>query len=231
VILSAEDTEIYFPSLNLVGTELDAAIRSAQMMAESPRGADRPLEIRPYSETCVVAGADQTFMVANFPLLETPEPVVRIRSPQYLNFGRNIPATSWVTLTRDRFQVDANLGEVQVLPDFFFGGSPALRGAIGAREGANFEAQITYSSGFEFHADDPTPEVQAIKQAVANILIFQNPQALPESQSLLASGATAFTLQGVYSVAYGSDAFSRVQSSLLDTSLQVLAKYAPRSLM
>lgn len=230
MILTVEDAEIYFPSLNLVGMELDAAIRSAQMMAESPQGANRSLEVRPYSETHTVAGADQTFMVTNFPLLSTPVPVVKVRSPQYLNFGRVIPATNWITLTPDQFMVDANLGEVQVALDSVFYAAPALRSAIGAREGANFDAQITYSSGFEFH-DNPTPEAKQIKQAVANILIYQNPHALPESQSLVASGASQFTLQGVYSVAYGGDAFKRVQSGLLDTSLQVLAKYAPRSFM
>ncbi len=230
MILTANDAEVYFPALNLVGGELEMAIRSAQMMAESPKGANRPLEIRSYSETCVVAGADQTFMVANLPLLESPTPVIKIRSPQYLNFGRVIPATGWISLNDEQFMVDTNLGEVRVLFDTVFNSAPALRSAIGMREGANFDAQIAYSSGFEFH-DDPTPEAQAIKQAVANILIYQNPHALPESQSLLASGASAFTLQGVYSVAYSPEAFGRVQSNLLDTSLQVLSRYAPRSLM
>jgi len=233
MILTAEDDEDFFPSLQLTGANLDTAIRSAQMMAEGSRGANRPLEVRSYSETHKVAGSDQTFMVSNLPIISAPYPVVKIRQGQNRSFGRSIAATEWLQLAVNQFQIDDYLGEVQVLwaIDRSIGDFPAIQQS--GRENANFEAQITYSSGFNFHPVDPAFESEAnmIKQAVANIMLFQNPHALPESQSMAASGASNFTLNGFYSVGYSSSASQQFREQWLDQSLSLLQRYQPRGLM
>jgi hypothetical protein len=231
MILTAEDDDDFFPSLQLTGVNLDAAIRSAQMLAEGFKGANRPLEVRSYSETHKVAGSDQTFMVSNLPIVLDPYPVVKIRQGQNRSFGRSIAATEWVPLESDQFQIDEYLGEIQVLWAIGVAGYPSLQSP--SRENANFEAQITYSSGFNFHPVDPAFESEAnmIKQAVANIMLFQNPHALPESQSMAASGASNFTLNGFYSVGYSPAASQQFREQWLDQSLSLLQRYQPRGLM
>jgi hypothetical protein len=226
MILTDADAEIYFPSLQLAGEGLNVAIRSAQMLAESPKGANRPLEVRSFSETHTAAGADRTFMVNNYPLLTDPAPVIKIREPHYQNFGRDIPASSWTTLTADQYEIDENLGQVQVLAGMASGSYPALRSGMESGRG-NFQVKITYSSGFAFHPPDST-EATAIKQAVANILNFQNAHALPQGQSSLAQGIQQFTVDGVYSVSYSPAASANYRETMLEVSLTVLRAYQPR---
>lgn len=206
--LTAADTT-YFGELNLFGDELMAAIRTAELTAEGVKGARRSLSISQYTETYRINWLTQSFFVGKLPILATPTPIIKVSIVGYSDFGRSVYSLEPTALSNNQYRIDSYLGEVKLLYPQCFD-----------------TAEITYSSGFDFNVE--TPDTIAIKQAVANILKYQNPQALPEAQATAVSGVKQFSLNNVYSVTYADSADARYRESLLEASLLSLAKYRPR---
>jgi hypothetical protein len=220
-ILTAADTS-YLGELNLFGDELLAAIRTALLLAEGLSGARRSLSVTQYTETHTLSRETRSFFPSMMPILADPVPTVRLKASGSNSFGRTISASQWVTLTSEQFEIDSYLGQVQILDTY----ETYLENRYLDR------VEITYSSGFDF--DVETPETATIKQAIANIIRWQNPGALPQSQGAIAqisSGIQQFSLNNVYSVSYADGADGRYRESLLDSSLQVLKKYRPRGIL
>lgn len=162
MILTAADKPLYFPDCPLSGSALTAAIARAQMTAESAKGANRPLELQAFSEIRPISRTSQTCQLSRFPVVELPAPVLKARSRGFKDgFGRIAPATDWQALSADSYTIDYETGAVHLVHTSFGRGwnTPLT------------ELQATYSSGFDFSI--VTPETQAIKSAVATILICQ----------------------------------------------------------
>ena len=225
VLTSTEVTTIYLPGFSLTGASLTAAISRAQFLAESDRGADRPLEVASFSETLPITWYGQTMMLARLPILTTPAPVIRVRAKPFSAYGRYNPVGAWATLTTTQYEIDQYLGKITIV-----GGLP---------QSGYIEAQVTYSSGWDF-TSTTDEDVLKIKQCVANIIQYQNPDAMPQpttasSTATSQPGLKRFTLDRVYTLEFSEDvaskSFEDTREALLEDSLRTLQKYNPRAYM
>lgn len=160
-ILTEIDRAIYFPDVPLQGEALDGLIQRAQMLAEGPQGANRPLEITPFKEIVRMNVSLQTARLTFAPLALTPAPVVEARRKTHRdNFGRVHPTTAWVTLTEgEGYIIDEESGEIHL----------SLDSQLGFGRSVFFtELRVTYTSGFDTTQD--TYEVRQLKAAVGSIL-------------------------------------------------------------
>ncbi len=215
-ILTAGDAA-YFPGVTLTGNDLLSAIRSAQALAESPKGANRPLEVQQYVEKHEV-GPTRSFFVGKLPVL--PSPTIRIRSRGYSSWGRVITPGSWFTLQAGQYEIDQRTGEITVFVNSagfsYQGASSAYRDWSGAPGSPPEEVEITYSSGYVF-TEPTTGDALTIKQAVADIL-------KASQSSGYSQGISRYTQQRVYDVE-----FTGVLPAM-DNALTILQKFAPRGI-
>ena len=208
MILTEADKPIYFPDIPLHGPTLLGAIYRACTIAESVQGAGRPLEQQSHTELLRLNRLLQTCTLTRSPIVETPAPIIEARTGNFRDgFGRPVPLAPWATLSSDDYVLDYETGLLSLsrYTASYFGriGTPAT------------EVRATYTAGFDFAVD--TPEVRAIKIAVASILRFQNSPSF--------QGLGEVRVEGEYSVRYTAT----VPGSVPDALLLPLRKYRPRS--
>lgn len=206
------------------------AIRKAQILAESAAGANRPLELTVFKETLAVNRNTRTVWLNHLPIDESYGITVEIQFGAYELFRRQIPASNWVTLEPDAYRMDFEQGVVYLLTDRLYD-----------FEGVTIEdyrtlprkARVTYRSGFDF--TESNRDTERIKTALGMIAQMQS----GEGASAAYGGATAFTLERVYSVSYAQpqvrgDSGMGISgggavAGVIDDYLGVFRSYRPRS--
>lgn len=238
-ILSAQDLAIYAPELDLDPGAINAAILRAQMLAEGPRGAHRPLSKQEFTETPTL-GSNATLRLSRWPIDTDATLTVQVRRS---NAGHNAYAydNDWVTLADGDYVLDAELGEIYIES---LAGSGAVSSQfslvgglgnypLGGHQAGSFRrrarpqpprVKVTYTAGFDFQADPLSADALRIKVAVAAIAEVQ--------QSPLRKGLRQEVLTGFKSVTYESDIASltatRPGEGLMDDNLAILREYCAR---
>ena len=240
-ILTPTDLVKLAPELEIDSGAINSAILTAQMIAESPMGANRPLEEQRFVETPILNGKG-IIKLSRLPINNTVQktPIVSIRGRRLLaSFGLPLSDNQWIVLNPSTdYEFDYQLGEVRILSANLAGlttESWGLGSAARARySGRPFrrptqaheksEMKVEYTTGFDFKAVPIDPRAQEIKIALISILKLQ--------RSPMASGMKQYTLNNFYSVLYGSEATnvntSSTDSTLLQDVLMVLKRYRPR---
>lgn len=208
MILTEADKAIYFPDIALSGPTLLGAIYRACAIAESTQGAGRPLEQQSHTEILRVNRLLQTCTLTRSPITSIPTPTIEARTGNFRDgYGRPVPLMPWALLSEDDSVLDYETGLVSLsrYTAAYFGrlGTPAT------------EVRATYTTGFDFTVS--SPEVRAIKSAVAEILRFQN--------SPNHKGLGEVRVEGEYSIRYTATTPGQVPDALL----LPLRKYRPRS--
>ncbi len=153
-MLTSADKALYFPDLNLSGSYLNAALLRAQVMAEGALGANRPLSLQQYTEVKPLNQRLQTCQLSRCPIAADPTPTIEARYGNTVDgWGRTHLATRWQLLEATQYTIEFETGRLMLNGNFT-------------------EIRATYTSGFDFTQDDD-PKVQAIKTAVASILLYQ----------------------------------------------------------
>jgi hypothetical protein len=239
-ILTPTDLALLAPDLDTDPGQVNAIIQQAQMIAEGPNGANRPLEIQEFIETPVLNGRGFC-KLSRIPILEGESyPVtVEIRGRRMLaNFGLPLADNQWISLSENSdYEVDYQLGEIRILHAnaggidstwSYYGGRRSIYSTRPFRrpteERTSPEMRIKYTTGFDFQANPIDPRAQEIKIAVAAIARLQ--------QSSLASGLKQYQVTDFYSMTFSADSAAMVASAadktLLQDILMVLKRYRPR---
>ena len=239
-ILSVQDLAIYAPDLDLDSPQ--AAILKAQLLAEGPKGAKRPLEKREFTET-PRASNDGIIRLSRWPIDQTATVTVQVRgNNSYSTLWGN--SFTWETIPNTEYSVDYELCEITIpslagitASQFSLTGSSyyghAFQGATQfgrssrkrqTQERFPFQVRVTYTAGFDFQADPLDPEAQDIKVALTSILELQN--------SSLASGVKQFNITDFVSGTAGADIAQLTASSqgktLMEDFLDVFKQYCPK---
>ncbi len=239
-ILTPTDLALLAPDLDADPGQVNAIIQQAQMIAEGPNGANRPLEIQAFTETPVLNGRGFC-KLSRLPILEgNSYPVsVEIRGRRMLaSFGLPLADNQWITLSRNSdYEFDYQLGEIRLLHAnaggidstwSYYGGRRSIYSTRPFRrpteERTAPELRVKYTTGFDFQANPIDPRAQEIKVAVAAIARLQ--------QSSLASGLKQYQVTDFYSMTFGADTAGMVVSgegkTLLEDVLMILKRYRPR---
>ena len=239
-ILSVQDLATYVPDLELDSPM--AAILKAQMMAEGPKGAKRPLEKREFTET-PRASNDGIIRLSRWPIDPNLPITVQVRgNNSYSTLGIN--SFEWQTIPNTEYSVDVEACEITVpslagitASQFSLVGSSYYgHGFQGAtqfgrssrkrqtQERFPFQVRVTYTAGFDFQVDPLDPEARDIKIALAAILELQ--------QSPLATGVKQFNITDFVSATSGADVAQLTASSqgktLMEDYLDVFKQYCPK---
>ncbi|MEO0824931.1 MAG: hypothetical protein AAFY20_09355 [Cyanobacteria bacterium J06639_14] len=234
MILTSADAEQFFPNLDIPVGEEWLVLRQAQAIAEGPAGANRPLEVEPFTEHPIVDGRG-TVQLSRVPVLNDPPIVVQVRwSGGIAPYGISTNQTNWIDLEEDKdYRVDYERGEVELITigsAMFVGMGQRYHSTYGnrrSRPGAKVtpaEMKITYSTGYDFAANPLSHAAETIKAAVAGILKIQrSPQA---------TGLKSFDMDDFYKVDFAAglaaEAASAAAGSPFEDYLKVLRQYRPR---
>jgi len=176
-ILSPSELELYLSSsfcTDLIANEDKAtiAIRRAQLVAEGAIGANRRLELNPYTRILKLRRVAQACMLPYFPIASVTSVYVRTGGGRSGVTGSQQPFTSWFAVDPNFYNVEAETGRVMfgILP----GSSNGWFGGTGLFHGQVTEIKITYSSGFDFGAIPLSYEAEYLKAALAELISFQN---------------------------------------------------------
>lgn len=163
MILTEADIAKYAPLVTLTGDALTGALIYLQALIESDRCAGRSLEMQQYTEKSRVHLKTQTVWLSNSPLVNPPEPIIKVRLAHVQDrFRRVMLAQDWTTLTPEQYQIDRD-GQI-ILRNAMRGWTTSLNSV------ASSEAEVTYTAGLDFTQD--TPEVNRLKAAAGQLLMF-----------------------------------------------------------
>lgn len=183
MILTEDDLPIYAPGVSLVDDEFRGAIRRLESIIESDVGAGRPLEIQERVEQGVVLKNTQYFLLKQFPIDLTTAPTIKVRVGGSTSDGwrRGVTPGEWLTLTDSQYRLDDD-GSVFLNPEtiglYLDNGWERGYKSKGRyiqeqdRGGVLTAYHATYTAGFIFETDTPTPEVEKIKAAAGAILTY-----------------------------------------------------------
>ena len=220
-VLSETDKDIYFPSIELTGMALEVAIANAQRLAESNFGAGRPLEVTEFTEIVQIADVVQSGQFSYVPVLADPAPVIQTRIRGRTTYGRHKGVSNWYTLPEESYILDID-GRFHLNSNY--AGDFGRTGYYWADE-----AQLTYSSGFDFTVD--SHEIQQIKTAVASILVVQRSEQYLSNVSrveVFEEVKVEFPSGGSSAPSTGRDMLSDIGGLGLREALSWLGKYRPR---
>lgn len=222
-ILSLQDLAVYAPDVDAD----NGAILKAQMIAEGPNGAHRPLSKTSFTETPRLTNG--IARLARFPIDTSVALVVQTRGTT--RFSVN---DTWQTIPASDYALDAELGELRI--EHLFGYSESSFSVYGGgaaynnyprrtqRRNTGPEVRVTYTAGFDFQATPETPEVQQIKAALAAIAGLQT--------STLSTGLKQDTITDFRSQTYGAEVAQLTAtgqaSTLMGDYLAVFRQYRPR---
>lgn len=151
-ILTPADQSVWFPEVQISGNALVAAIRRAQLTAESAKGANRPLERHQIKEVKRVYEGGCN--LSRIPIALIPLPLIEIRYGGYIDgWRRGITLTEWETISAEEYALDTESGRLTLLNH------------------EAIEVRATYTAGFDF--SENSQAVNEIKAAVAAILVYQ----------------------------------------------------------
>lgn len=154
MILTDSDRTKYFPDVTLTGDALDGAILRAQAIAQSPRGANRVLEVRPYVLRRPVFGGGKVFL-SYWPIVTVHLVEGRLTSSSSDSWGRPYYPTDWETIPVGEYELDPVLAELRLkVPRYT-------------------EVRCSFTAGFTF-TGTLTPEAETIKTSVGQILDYLN---------------------------------------------------------
>ena len=238
-ILSAADLAIYAPDVDLDPQQVQSAILRAQMIAEGPSGAHRPLAKQSFTETPMATG-NAIARLSRLPIDESVPPVILIRgnkTSSYFGVGSN--PNEFIELVEDEdFVLDYELGEIQFRnislaaeTRFSILGATARHymGYGGRRrlsnKRTNIEIKATYTTGFDFQANPLDPRAEEIKIALGAIIGLQN--------SSLASGVKQFNYTDFMSGTLSSDLVQLTTTQMgrtpMEDYLEIFRQYRPRT--
>lgn len=175
-ILNPSELELYLSSscTDLIDDEDKAAIaiRRAQLVAEGAIGANRRLELNPYTRVLKLRRVAQSCMLPYFPIASVASVSVRTGGGRSGVTGQQQPFSSWFAVDPNFYSVEVETGRILfgVLP----GSSNGWFGGTGLFHGQVTEIKITYSSGFDFGAIPLSYEAEFLKSALAELISFQN---------------------------------------------------------
>jgi len=230
-ILTPTDLATLAPELDIDPGAINSVILTAQMIAEGPDGANRPLEKHIYTETPLL-NSNGIVKLSRLPITDDTTPIVEIRGKRLLaSFGLPVNDTEWITLVENSdYMFDAALGEVKLNRANLSGVTSSSWARYGRHYGRPTqrreatELKVTYTTGFDFQANPLSYEAQQIKIAVIGVAKLQ--------QSPMASGIKQYSVTGFYSVALASETAGITATSgdrtLMQDLLMVLRKYRPR---
>lgn len=237
-ILSAQDLAIYAPELDLDPGAISAAILRAEMLAEGPQGAHRPLSKQEFVESPPL-GSNATLRLSRWPIDVNATITVEVRRS---NSGHNTYAynNNWVALGIGDYVIDPELGEIYIESLAGSGATSAqfsLIGGLGnyptSHQAGSFRrrarpqpprVKVIYTAGFDFQANPLSADALKIKVAVAAIASVQ--------QSALSKGLRQEVLTGFKSVTYEADiaqlTAARPSEGLMDENLAILREFRSR---
>jgi hypothetical protein len=227
ILMPSEFSQYAASVVDVSGDQLAAAIMQAQMMAESPMGANRPMELQSVTDVVHLPSTGKA-LLSRLPIIPNTNstPItVEVRGGDYTVFGLNFTGTAWVAIDSDQFEIEPNLGELRVKnltgvsASSFSVGSDRRRGRRRPMEAQTLpQVRVSYWAGFDF-SDVSNPAVTAMKSAIASIVITMR-------NAKIAEGMTSFTLNDFYSVSYAGVADLQ---QLLEMPLQIFRQYRPRT--
>lgn len=225
-ILSLQDLAVYAPDVDAD----NGAILKAQMIAEGPNGAHRPLSKTSFTETPRLTNG--IARLTRFPIDTLVALVVQTRGTT--RFSTN---DTWQTIPVTDYTLDAELGELRI--EHLFSSSESSFSLYGGgstynnyprmsrraqRRNTGPEVRVTYTAGFDFQATPETSEVQQIKSALAAIVGLQT--------STLSTGLKQDTITDFRSQTYGADVAQLTAtgqgSTLMGDYLAVFRQYRPK---
>lgn len=230
MILTTEDRATYFPGLSadVTTAQLNLALIQGQMIAESPEGANRPLEKQSFTDILNLNSNGRVFL-SRFPIATSPTLSLQIRGGEYGNFGINFTGVDWQDIDAETYRIDYDLGEITILNQTAFtiwnGVTSSLTGSpwVSAkrRPTKRFnrpQVRVVYTAGYDFSVD--TADTLRIKSALAGLVNLRFSKFFSE-------GVKEFTLENFYSVSYGA---STDVKSASEQYMQVFRQYRSRSL-
>ncbi len=201
-ILTVADQPAFFPEVTISGDALIGAIAAAQALAEGPQGANRKLERHVTVETLGLRGG-LCYLKARPRLADLVSVKVRaVAIAQSDSWQRNTPAsaagvlsTPWQTITN--YTLDESIGEI----------SAAIVGWQGTplSQAADVSIRVEYFTGLDFGSLFPSPQVLALKSALAGLL---------KSSLLRGAGLESFSLTDFYRVDFTSEEGSGLREHL-----------------
>lgn len=213
----------YCPTVQLTGVEAIAAIRKAQLLAESPQGANRPLEATSHVEELAFhfPYVDDVVLTRS-PLISVQQ--VQIKGFDFTNFGLNFIAGEWQTLEPSSYTIDIPLNQLTIntinAPLYSGLGGVTTRRPTHKQKAPRI--RVTYTTGFNTNSTDP--KVIEIKVALGALIEVLASKAFGEGQK-------KFALEGFYEIEYAeaSTLVSTGSKSVLDEYLRPFHKYRPRT--
>lgn len=170
MILTPEDLDTFASGINLSENAVLGAIYAMQAIVESP-GAGRELELLERKEKINIDLNAQSFYFSYFPLVMTPEPIVKIRIGGNLNdsWGRAVPPGSWAVVPPECYTLDVD-GQLHLgtaaFPWYPANGFPGYQGI---QQLYGTVAELTYTSGLDFTQVE-NPEIIKLKASAGMIL-------------------------------------------------------------
>lgn len=146
-ILTAADKPTYFPTVAQTGAALDGLIILAQGLCESSYGANRPLELQPFTEVVTVVNRVATLM--HYPI-GLPLVSVSARMLRDVGFGRAL-LHQWLGLGTDEYLIDVETNQL------WLGGEAS-------------EVKVSYNAGFDFASS--SVDVNRIKAIAGQIVTY-----------------------------------------------------------
>lgn len=218
MLISADNLLTFFPDSCLEDLYLKAS--QAQSLVESYLVANRSLEIKRYSELKTIKDSGAVLLLY-LPILNDSEnyPItVEVRSK----------GTPWLELNSDRYEIDFDLGELQINQssnEYWSSSHNAPRqGLIGSQSrltrGRVYQAKISYYSGFDLETSEIlSNDSEMFKSNLINLIKFQSSESN--------AGLKRFKLDEHYEVEYQSsgDKVSAKDSSGAGNPLNDLLAY------
>lgn len=214
MIFDESDRISYFSDLNATSERLDAAIRQAVILAESPDGAARKLEVAEYIEIRSLPSIGR-FYLTHRPIIEGSA-AVYVRGGHLGSLYGSFPVLSneW-TILEDGYSLDLGTGEVtfQTIFEPNFSSISLGWGRGGSsrptRRYQSPQVKVVYESGFDFLS--PSSNASKIKDVLAELVrvLLQNQAA--------STGVESYVLEGFYEASYNSDSTTSLIKTYLNT--------------
>lgn len=212
-LLSVAEYKTFFPDSTLTDSQIAQAIESAQLLAESPLGADRSLEVDDYTNVLSIPAMVGRVYLPYFPIV--PDSLtVQIRGAELsLYGGLGVTSNDWQTIASDAYRIDYETNElwfISIANAGLYGNYSTSYSSLAYRRNSPtikarpLQARVSYQAGFS-PAD--IGEVDKLKRALALLtsIRYGGTGSVTEGMTgdqALANGIKSVELTGFYSVEY-----------------------------
>lgn len=170
-ILTPADLTTFAPGVSIASAL--GAISQAQVTAEGPAGANRPLEKQAFTEILKVSSVRlQSLYLTRLPIDFGATITIQVRMGNVLqSYGRPVALGNWQTLSSDQYNLDPT-GQLSlnIGASNFVGSSGFYRGRSQSR--ISTEVRATYTTGLDF--SESSAEITALKYALGHVITFQS---------------------------------------------------------